>query len=85
MQFPQGLVHVPRLNVNIRAIQHPSNIGIDGGRLGKALLWMDAFDDGVGRTSRLEEVDKGFGCTILASLIQHLKENESLGREGTRD
>jgi hypothetical protein len=57
VQFPQCLVHVPRLNVNIRAIQHPSNIGIDGGGLGKALLGMDAFDDGVGRTSRLEEVD----------------------------
>ena len=57
MQLPNGLVGIPGPNVGIGPIQHASDIGIDSGGFWETFNGMDAVNDSIGRTCRLEEVD----------------------------
>lgn len=57
MQLPNGLVGIPGPNVGIGPIQHASDVGIDSGGFWETFNGMDAVNDSIGRTCRLEEVD----------------------------
>ena len=72
VQFPQSIIAIPRLDVQIDTIKHLAIGGVDGRGLGESFAREDRFNGVVVRASGFEEGEESFGAPVLAFSVEHL-------------